>query len=145
MHEGGAEAMSKYGMSDVQVARVLGLLSLGVGAVELMFGRQLNQALGLGQSPQLLRATGARNAGTGYLIRMYPDMAGPVWLRVAGHVLDAAVVLGGLNRRRNPNRDATRLVLAALVGATVLDVATASSLTRRHRKALATARRTRVR
>ena len=137
--------MSNYGVSDIQVARVLGLFSLGLGAAELLFGRQINRELGLGQSPRLVQAFGMREAAVGYLARMYPDMAGPIWLRVAGDVLDIAVLAGGLNRRHNPRRDATLVALAAVLGVTAVDIATAASLTRRHTKALATARRTRVR
>ncbi len=136
--------MSKYGMSDVQVSRVLGLFSLGLGAAEMMFGRQINQALGLGQSGTLVKAFGAREIAAGYLVRMYPDMSGPIWMRVAGDVLDIAVLVGGLNRRRNPQRDATLAALALVLGVTAIDVATAASLMRRHTKSLETARRTRV-
>ena len=140
MHESGAEAMS-----DITVARALGGFSLVRGAAELMFGRRINVALGLGQSAALVRAFGAREAVAGYLARMYPDMAGPIWMRVAGDVLDVAVLVGALNRRRNPHRDATLAALVAVLGVTAIDIATAASLTRRHTRSLATARRTRVR
>ena len=130
-------------MNDIQTSKLLGLFSVGLGALELAFGRQLNRTLGLGQSPTVVRAFGAREVATGAAVLMFPDMAAPVWMRVAGDVLDIAVLLGGLRSRRR--KDEAVVALAAVLGVTVLDVITAVSLTQRHTKALATARRTRVR
>jgi len=121
---------------------LLGLFSLGLGAAELLFGRRVNRRLGLGQSPGLVRAFGAREVASGTAILAFPDMAVPVWTRVAGDVLDLAVLIGALRSGRQ--REAALLALVAVAGVTVVDVITATALTQRHNRALATARRTRV-
>jgi len=131
-------------MNDVQIAKFLGWFSVGLGATELVFGRSLNRTLGLGQSPALVRAFGAREVAAGAAVLMFPDMAAPIWLRVAGDVLDLAVLAGALTSR-NRRREATLLATLAVLGVTALDVATANALTHRNTHALATARRTRVR
>ncbi len=130
-------------MNDIQTSKLLGMVGVGLGAMQLVFGRQLNRRLGLGQSPTLVRAFGAREVATGAAVLMFPDMAAPVWVRVAGDALDIAVLLGGLRSRRR--KQEAVVALAAVLGVTVLDVITAASLTHRHTRALATARRTRVR
>jgi len=109
----------------------------------LVFGRSMNRTLGLGQSPALVRAFGAREVATGVAVLMYPDMAAPIWLRVAGDALDLAVLARALSTRSR-RREATVLSMFAVLGVTALDVMTAASLSQRHSRALATARRTRV-
>lgn len=130
-------------MNDIQTAKFLGWFSVGLGAAELVFGRSMNRRLGLGQSPGLVRAFGAREVAAGAMVLTYPDTAAPVWLRVAGDALDIAVLARALTIR-NRRRQATLLSMLAVLGVTALDVATASSLSQRHSRALATARRTRV-
>lgn len=130
-------------MNDVQTAKSLGWFSVGLGAAQLIFGRSMNRKLGLGQSPGLIRAFGAREVAAGAMVLMYPDMAAPIWLRVAGDALDLAVVARALTTR-NRRREATVLTMLAVLGVTAIDVATATALSQRHSRALATARRTRV-
>lgn len=130
-------------MNDVQTAKFLGWFSVGLGAAELVLGRRMNRALGLGQSPALVRAFGAREVAAGAMVLMYPDMAAPIWLRVAGDALDLAVLARALTTR-NRRRQATLVSTLAVLGVTALDVVTAASLSQRHSRALATARRTQV-
>ncbi len=130
-------------MNDIQMARVLGLISLGLGAAELALGRSMSRELGI-EKPELVEAFGAREIGNGALALGYPDRAWPIWGRVAGDVADLAVLasaLGSSNRRRHNAAWATLGVL----GITLVDVAVALALSRREQKALATARRTHVR
>lgn len=127
-------------MNDIQMARVLGLLSLGLGATEIAMPRCLSRELGV-EKPHLVEAFGAREVVTGLLALTFPDRAWPIWGRVAGDVLDLAVLtatLGSGNRRRH---NAAWAALGVL-GVTLADVAVALALTRREQKALATARRT---
>ncbi len=130
-------------MNDIQTAKFLGWFSVSLGAAELILGRRMNRTLGLGQSPALVRAFGAREVAAGAMVLMYPDMAAPIWLRVAGDALDIAVLARALTPR-NRRREATLIAMLAVLGVTALDVATAASLSQRHSRALATARRTRV-
>ncbi len=129
-------------MNDIQLAKLLGLLSLGVGALELAAGRRLAAKLGL-RSPEMVHAFGAREVATGMAVLMHPDAPVPVWGRVAGDAIDLAVLaaaLGSRNRRRHNVAWATILVL----GVTALDIGCAVALTRRAQRAHSTARRTRV-
>ncbi len=130
-------------MNDIQAAKFLGWFSVGLGLAELVFGRSMNRTLGLNQSPALVRAFGAREVAAGVAVLTYPDMAAPIWLRVAGDALDLAVLARALSTRSR-RREATLLSMFAVLGVTALDVMTAASLSQRHSRALATARRTRV-
>ncbi len=129
-------------MNDVQLARLLGLASLGLGAAEIGAGRWIARELGV-QKPQLIEAFGAREVGNGMMALMYPDRAWPIWGRVAGDVMDLALLasaLGSRNRRRHNAAWSAIFVLAV----TLTDVACATMLTQRGTKALQTARRTHV-
>lgn len=138
MREGGAKAMN-----DIQAAKALGLFSLGLGAIEIILGRRVNRDLGLELTPGAVRAFGAREIVSGSLVLLFPDKAAPMWIRVAGDVLDLAVLSRALSPG-HPRRQAALVAMLAVVGVTILDVATASALTKRHTRALSTARRTRV-
>jgi hypothetical protein len=130
-------------MNDIQMARVLGLLSLGLGAAEIALPRCVSHELGL-EKPHVVEAFGGREILNGLLALGYPDRAWPIWARVGGDVLDLAVLavaLGSGNRRRH---NAAWAALGVL-GVTLADIAVAVALTRREQKALATARRTRIR
>lgn len=130
-------------MNDVQMARILGLASLGLGAAELFSGRRISRELGV-RDDTLVTAFGAREIGNGMLALAYPDSPWPIWGRVAGDALDLALLgsaLGSHNRRRHKAAWATILAL----GITVADVACATMLTRRVQRAQATGRRTQVR
>ncbi len=130
-------------MNDIQMARILGLLSLGLGAAELGFGRRASRELGIGK-PGLVEGFGAREIATGLAVLGYPDRAWPIWGRVAGDVADLALLasaLGSGNRRRH---NAAWAAIGVL-GVTLVDIAVAVALTRRDRKALSTASRTHVR
>ena len=129
-------------ISDIQAARLLGLASLGLGAVELVAGRRTARVLGI-EKPEVVASFGGREIFTGLMAMGYPDRAWPIWARVAGDVMDLAVLavaLGSGNRRRH---NAAWAAIGVL-GLTLADVAVAVALSRREQKALVTARRTRV-
>ncbi len=132
------------GMSDIQLAKGLGWFSLGLGAIELVFGRRLNRGLRLRTTPALVRGFGAREMAAGAMILVAPDAAGPMWMRVAGDALDLVVLLRALGSGRR-RHGATVLATAAVLGVTALDVLAAGALTQRQSRALATAERTRIR
>jgi len=130
-------------MNDIQMARVLALLSFKLGALELIFGRRIADELGI-DKPALVDAFGAREIATGIAAMGHPDSALPIWGRVAGDVMDLALLssaLGSNNRRRH---NAAWAAIAVL-GITLVDVAVAVSLTKRASKAVTTGQRTRVR
>lgn len=129
-------------MNDIQLSKSLGLFSLGLGALELLASRRIAAALGVG-SPGLVKAFGAREIAAGLMVLNKPDMAMPVWGRVAGDAMDAAVLATGLGPG-NRQRGGAVAALAFVLAAAALDVAVAASLARRDQTALQTARRTRV-
>lgn len=131
-------------MNAILIAKALGLFSVGLGLVELAVPHRVTRNLGLDVSPNLVRLFGAREIGAGLAVLTYPDNPAPVWARVAGDVLDVAVLgtaLGRSNRHRNMAVGATVAVLAI----TALDVVCAAALQQRSGRALRTAQRTRVR
>ncbi len=129
-------------MNDVQLSKLLGLFSLGLGALELLASRRIAAGLGVG-SPALIKAFGAREIAAGLMVLNKPDTAMPVWGRVAGDAMDAAVLVTGLGSG-NRQRGGALAALAFVLAATALDVAVAGALSRRDDTALQTARRTRV-
>jgi hypothetical protein len=138
MHQGGAEAMN-----DIQLAKFLGWFSLGLGALELLASRRITKMLGV-TSPKLVQAFGAREIATGLMVLNKPDAAMPVWGRVAGDAVDAAVLMTGLTSGDRQRRGAAAAILFVL-GAAALDIAVASALSRREERSLQTARRAHVR
>jgi hypothetical protein len=73
----------------------------------------------------------------------HPDKAGPIGTRIAGDALDLAI-LGTALLPVNRNRNLAALATIAVLGVTILDMAAATALAQRESRALATARRTRV-
>lgn len=130
-------------MNDIQLARLLGFVSLGLGAAELAAGRRISDALGIDKCG-FVEGFGAREIGTGLAALGYPDRAWPIWGRVAGDAMDLALLASALGRHDHRGRNAAWAAMAVL-GITLLDVAVAIALTRREAKARATARRTHVR
>ncbi len=130
-------------MNEIQLSKGLGLFSLFLGTVELVAGKQIKQALGLPMPTSFVRAFGARELLSGFVALAHPDNAGPAGLRIAGDAADLAV-LGVALLPSNRQRHLAALATAAVIGITVLDFAAAAALTHRETKALATAKRTRV-
>ena len=122
---------------------IAGIESIHTDVLGELMPHRVTRNLGLDVSPSLIRLFGAREIGAGLAVLTYPDNPAPVWGRVAGDVLDVAVLgtaLGQGNRRRGAAVAATLAVLAI----TALDVACAASLQHRSGRALRTARRTRT-
>ncbi len=130
-------------MNDIQLSKLLGWVSLGLGAVELLASRRVAAMVGVG-SPALVQAFGAREVAAGLMVLNKPDTALPVWGRVAGDAMDIAVLASSLGRR-NRQRNGAAGALLFVLAATALDIAVATALTRREQTARQTARRTRVR
>jgi hypothetical protein len=130
-------------MNDIELAKALGLFSLGLGAVEVTAPWSLIRLLGLPRSAALVRGFGAREIGAGVAGLLYPDSPAPIWARVGGDVLDLAV-LGWALRRGNPRRGAAGVATAAVLAITALDVLCATSMTGRQARVSRTAQRTRV-
>ncbi len=116
-------------VATLKLSRALGWFSIGLGVIELLYGRALGRALGMEERTGLLRGFGAREVGAGAAI--LADPANPTWLwaRVGGDGLDLAI-LGSALSRNNPHRGNVVLALAAVAGVTILDMICARELRR---------------
>ncbi len=131
-------------MNDIEVAKLLGWFSLGLGGLELLAGGALRRQLGLALPRGTVQAFGVREIGSGALVLTQPGKAGPLWVRTAGDALDILTLTAATLRPGNRRRGATGLALLAVLGVTALDVMTAAALQRRSGRALAVARAGRV-
>jgi uncharacterized membrane protein len=111
------------------VARGLGWFSLGLGVAQIAAPRGVARLIGLradGTHAAVMRAVGVREvaAGVGILARRRP--AGWLWSRVAGDVMDLAL-LAAADTRRRPRVAAA---MAAVAGVTVPDLLESLRLSR---------------
>ena len=105
-------------------ARGLGWFSIGLGAAELLAPSELARLIGLRDSSRtrgILRALGAREvaAGVGLLLPKRPGRY--LWSRVAGDIVDLALLGGAMAFDRRTDSDRAGIALAAVAGVTALD------------------------
>lgn len=112
------------------LANLLGWFSLGLGAVELLAPRAVEEFLGVEGRKGLVQAYGVREIGTGIGILTNRRPAGWVWGRVAGDVLDLATLSTALTPE-NPRRANVLLAMGAVAGVMALDVIAGRQLSRR--------------
>jgi len=128
--------------NDIKLSKVLGSVSLILGASQLMAAERINAKLALGIPTWVVRLFGAREVVSGFVVLAHPDEAAPIGLRLAGDALDLAVLGKALLPGRRVTGAATLAAVFAL-GVTVLDLSAGVSLRRRRDRALRTAQRTR--
>ncbi|WP_435022574.1 hypothetical protein TA3x_005706 (plasmid) [Tundrisphaera sp. TA3] len=107
-------------MNEMRVARGLGWFSIGLGVAEIVAGRELGRALGLEDKEWLIRAFGVREIASGVAILATDNPRAAVWSRVAGDVLDLAVLGSGFTED-NPKKGNLALAFANVAGITALD------------------------
>ena len=124
--------------SGVWMARAMGGLSLGLGLPTLAAPGEMARRIGLRDDSvtrTTLTAIGIRETALGLGILSWPRFAGWIWARVAGDVMDLAILGSALaisdKRRRNP----LAVVMAITAGITALDIWTARRLSQRARTA----------
>ena len=125
--------------SDTDGARALGWASIGIGLSELAAPANVENLLGLEDRPErrgILRVLGVRELmhGIGILTEQKPtpQLAAGVWSRVAGDVLDMALLGIAATKTKRPGKFA---VVASMVGAIgVLDTVFALRLLRDARR-----------
>jgi hypothetical protein len=105
----------------------LGWFSIALGAAELLAARRLARAVGMDDYAALIRAYGVREIATGAAILYQRDPTPWIWGRVAGDALDLATLAVGLHED-NPRRANVGLAIAAVAGATALDLVCAVRL-----------------
>jgi hypothetical protein len=92
---------SQRGQADsatFRLAQFLGVFSIMLGVVELIWGGAIAEHTGLGGFEWLVRVYGGREILNGILILMSKDPTPWIWLRVIGDALDAATLIWGYTR-----------------------------------------------
>jgi uncharacterized membrane protein len=102
------------------LARALGLFSIGLGAAELLAPRRVSKWAGADERSVLVRALGMREIASGVGILMGRRRRSWVWSRVAGDLMDLALLGAALNDRK-AERNRLAASLAAVAGVTALD------------------------
>ncbi len=125
-----------------RLARALGWFSLGLGLTQLAVPRQLSRAIGVGENPLLMRGLGLREIGTGVGLLARPRPVNWLWARVAGDVMDLAL-LGAAMRQQDTDRQKTLWASLAVAGVTALDAFAAMRLGRSLKEGVEAARRER--
>lgn len=108
-------------------AQSLGVFSIVLGLLELVFGRWVGRSLGLNGKEKIVRLYGGREILTGVAILASKDPTPWVWGRVAGDALDIATLAYGYTR--DPDDVAgVATALVAVAGVTAADVYCAAKL-----------------
>ncbi len=112
-----------------QLARALGWFSIGLGVAEIVAPGRLAQLIGVENKPGVFRLMGLREIGHGIGILSLDRPAGAVWSRVAGDMVDLALLSTQLDSD-NPDREKTLAATISVLGVTALDFFTAKGLSR---------------
>jgi hypothetical protein len=112
--------------STINLSRALGVAGIGIGLAELIAPHFLSNKLGIEPRPTLLRAMGAREVASGIGIVGRHNPTPGQWTRVAGDVLDIALL--GLAARLSRKRKVVLGALGAVLAISVLDLITARRL-----------------
>lgn len=124
---------NKY-FSSRKLAQGIGWYSIALAVVELISPKTVNQTIGIKDDPlhhNLVRVRGVRELISGIGIVASRKPAGYLWSRVAGDVIDFALVGQALTHRRN-NKQKLLIATAAFSAVALLDVVAALSQT--HKK-----------
>lgn len=113
-----------------QLAKVLGWFSIGLGLAQLLAPRGVSRAIGVQDSPKLMRTLGAREIASGVGILSQRRPANWLWTRVAGDAMDLAL-LGAAARAPRSLRGRIGWATAAVAGVAVLDLLSSIDNTQR--------------
>jgi hypothetical protein len=112
------------------LARAMGWMSFGLGAVELAAPKRVARFLGVDERHStLIRGMGLREVASGAGIMKQRTPAAGAWSRVAGDVLDLALLTAALGPSRR--RDRVLTAMGVVAGALALDALAAKKLTQR--------------
>lgn len=115
-----------------RLANFLGWFSIGLGVAEIAAPGAIARLVGVnddGRSRSVMRSAGVREIAHGIGIFSSPRPAGAVWSRVAGDMMDLALLGKALSDDDN-QRNRTAAATAAVLGITALDVLCAQKLSR---------------
>jgi hypothetical protein len=116
-------------MFENTTARTLGFTSIAIGLTEILFPKRLEKTMGIGngENTGILRTLGVREIMHGVDLLTHEDPTPGVWARVAGDMLDGALLAAAARKTRNPGGFAA---IAALVAPVVAaDIWCAAKLT----------------
>jgi len=115
-------------MLDEKASRGLGWASLAIGLTEIAAPKQLERFMGLGngENTGILRVLGVREFMQGVDILSHRNPTPGVWARVAGDMLDGALLGIAAKKTRNPSGLAT--IAALVLPIVVLDMLFAGRL-----------------
>jgi uncharacterized membrane protein len=121
--------LSQRYLSEDRLPQTLGWFSIGLGLAAVAAPRQLSRIIGLGDHILLLRLIGVRELASGVGILSQRQPTGWLWSRVAGDIMDLAMLTRGFE---NPNASRGRLTAAtaAVAGVTALDFRASMDQTR---------------
>lgn len=105
----------------------LGLLSLALGAAEVLGGKRIARSYGARRHSSIVRAFGVREIATGALMLARPTSSVGPMLRVAGDLLDLCAI-GATSQRRHASRKAVIGGAAFVLAALAADVAAAVAM-----------------
>jgi uncharacterized membrane protein len=111
------------------LARALGIFSLGLGVTQLVAPRALGRMIGVGEHPTVMRGLGMREITSGVGILANDRPAEWLWSRVAGDVMDLALLSRALD---DEDGDRRRILgaAAAVAGALLIDAYAAQRMSR---------------
>ena len=112
-----------------RLGRSLGFASLGLGMAALLAPRAAATLIGREKHARLMGLVGVRELGAGVGILASRNPAPWLWFRVAGDVMDLALLGTGL-RGSNLHRSRTVIATAAVASITALDVFASTQQTR---------------
>lgn len=113
-----------------QLANSMGWFGFGLGLAELFAPRRVAHMIGVSPGHRtLIRMMGLREVASSTGILTDRSSATAVWTRVAGDVLDLAL-LGAAFTSRRSNRARLAAATASVAGAMVMDIITAQQLSR---------------
>jgi hypothetical protein len=109
------------------LAKSLGWLSIGLGAVELLAAPAVAKALGAKERTDVTKAFGIREIATGIGILTAADPTPWIWARVGGDALDLGTLAADI-KGDNPNSRNIKLAMASVAGIMAADIACAYQL-----------------
>jgi hypothetical protein len=110
------------------LARGLGIASIAIGLSEIFLPKKLEKSMGIrnGQNTGVLRVLGVREILHGIDILTHEDPAPGIYARVAGDMLDTALLGIAATKTRKPGAFAAIFGLVSMIG--VLDMICAGKL-----------------
>jgi hypothetical protein len=116
-------------MNEYQLARNLGIFSLGLGLAEILAPRQIARLIGIDEQHETtLQLLGLREVASGLGI-MQGKPAYFLWSRVAGDIMDLGLLGAALDSERS-NRRRVKDAMLAVAAVTALDLLASALHTR---------------